>query len=41
VEANTAQYMRKSDVVGELDSVVEAIIRGRPMIHLDAEESLL
>jgi len=41
VEANTAQYMRKSEVVGKLDSVVEAIIRGRPMIHLDAEESLL
>jgi len=33
VEANTAQYMRMSEVVGKLVSVVEAIIRGRPMMQ--------
>jgi len=39
VEAHTTLYMKKSEVVRKLALVVEAIARGRPMIHL--EESIL
>jgi len=39
VEAHTTLYMKKGEVVRKLALVVEAIARGRPMIHL--EESIL
>jgi len=39
VEGHTTLYMKKSEVASKLALVMEAIARGRPMIHL--EESIL